>query len=239
MCPVFRAVGAESACSRAKANLLRAWITGVLKKEDFESDQFKQILGLCINCKMCSVECPSGVDISKLIIEARTEYAKRKGLTRTEKTLAQNRYLSVLGSLFAPISNLVMSLPLFRMLLEKYTGLDMRRTMPKFQRGSFLKKGRRYLARAGPVASPVDKVAYFVDSYANYNDHELGFSVIKCLRHNNIDVILPNQLPAPLPAIVYGDVKTARKDLGYIVRNLSEAVRALSLIHISEPTRPY
>ncbi|RKY09920.1 MAG: anaerobic glycerol-3-phosphate dehydrogenase subunit C [Planctomycetota bacterium] len=236
MCPVFRAVGAELACSRAKANLLRAWITGVLKREDFESDEFKSILGLCINCKMCSVECPSGVDISKLIIEARTEYAKRKGLTRTEKTLARNRYLSALGSTFAPISNFVMRRPSFRLLLEKFTGLDMRRTMPKFQRGSFVKKGRRYLAKTGPVASPTDKVAYFVDSYANYNDHELGFAVIKCLRHNNIDVILPSQLPAPLPAIVYGDVKTARKDLAYIVRNLSEAVRAGYNIVCSEPS---
>jgi len=236
MCPVFRAVGEELACSRAKANLLRAWITGVLKKEDFESDQFKQILGLCIHCKMCSVECPSGVDISKLIIEAQTEYAKRKGLTRTEKTLARNRYLSILGSFFAPMSNFVMSLPLFRLLLEKCTGLDMRRQMPKFQRGSFLKKGRRYLAKAGPVASPTDKVAYFVDTYANYNDHELGFAVIKCLRHNNIDVILPNQLPVPLPAMAYGDIKTARKDLGYIVRNLSEAVRAGYNVVCSEPS---
>lgn len=236
MCPVFRAVGEELACSRAKANLLRAWITGVLKKEDFESDEFKRILGLCINCKMCSVECPSGVDISKLIIEVRAEYVKRKGLTRTEKRLARNRRLSVLGSMFAPMSNFIMRRSSFRFLLEKYTGLDMRRTMPRFQRGSFLKKGRRYLARAGPVASPVDKVAYFVDSYANYNDHELGFAVIKCLRHNNIDVILPNQLPVPLPAIVYGDVKTARKDLGYIVRNLSEAVRAGYNVVCSEPS---
>jgi len=140
------------------------------------------------------------------------------------------------GSFFAPISNFVMGLPFFRLLLEKYTGLDMRRTMPRFQRGSFLKKGRRYLAKAGPVAMPTDKVAYFVDTYANYNDHELGFAVIKCLRHNNIDVILPNQLPAPLPAMVYGDVKTARKELGYIVRNLSEAVRAGYNVVCSEPS---
>jgi len=108
--------------------------------------------------------------------------------------------------------------------------------MPKFQRSSFLKKGRKYLAKAGPVASPIDKVAYFVDSYANYNDHDLGFAVIKCLRHNKIDVILPNQLPAPLPAIAYGDLKTARKDLTYIIRNLADAVRAGYKIVCSEPS---
>jgi FAD/FMN-containing dehydrogenase/Fe-S oxidoreductase len=236
MCPVFRAMGEELACSRAKANLLHAWITGVLKREDFESDEFKQILGLCINCKMCSVECPSGVDISSLIIEARAEYAKRKGLTRTEKVLAHNRYLSVLGAVFSPISNFIMGRPFFKSLLERYLGLDRRRTMPKFYRSSFLKKGRKYLAKAGPVPSSMDKVAYFVDSYANYNDHQLGFAVIKSLRHNNIDVILPNQLPVPLPAVVYGDLKTARKDLAYIIRNLADAVRAGYKILCSEPS---
>jgi Fe-S oxidoreductase len=79
-------------------------------------------------------------------------------------------------------------------------------------------------------------VAYFVDSYANYNDHDLGFAVVKCLRHNKIDVILPNQLPAPLPAIAYGDLKTARKDLTYIIRNLADAVRAGYKIVCSEPS---
>ena len=236
MCPVFRAVGEELACSRAKANLLRAWITGILENGDFESDEFKQILGLCINCKMCSVECPSNVDISKLMIEARAEYVRRKGLSRTEKVLARNRVLSKLGSAFAPLSNFVMSLPLFRLLFERYAGLDSRRTPPRFRRGSFLNKGRRYLAKAGPIASPTDKVAYFVDSYANYNDHELGFAVVKCLRHNKIDVTLPNQLPAPLPAIVYGDLKTARRDLTYIVRNLADEVRAGYKIVCSEPS---
>ncbi len=236
MCPVFRAVGEELACSRAKANLLRAWITGILEKGDFESDEFKQIISLCINCKMCSVECPSNVDISKLMIEARAEYVKRKGLSRTEKVLSRNHGLSKLGSAFAPVSNFVMSLPLFRLLFERYSGLDSRRTPPRFRRNSFLNKGRRYLAKAGPIASPTDKVAYFVDSYANYNDHELGFAVLKCLRHNKIDVTLPNQLPTPLPAIVYGDLPTARRDLTYIVRNLADEVRAGYKIVCSEPS---
>ena len=74
MCPVFRAMGDEIACSRAKANLLRAWITGLLNSGDIESAEFKKILGLCVNCKMCSVECPSGVDISKLMIQIARRY---------------------------------------------------------------------------------------------------------------------------------------------------------------------
>jgi len=108
--------------------------------------------------------------------------------------------------------------------------------MPAFARGSFLKAGRKYIKACGPIAGPVDRVAYFLDTYANYNDHELGFAVIDVLRANRIEVILPEQRPAPLPAIVYGDVKTAKKDLSYSVRHLAGAVRDGCKIVCSEPS---
>ena len=225
MCPVFRALGEELGSSRAKANLLHFWVTGQMEDKDFESPEFRKFLDLCVNCKSCLLQCPSGVDISKLMMTARARYVKRKGLRRTERLLSQNRYMSLLGSIFSPVSNLVIRLPLFGLLLEKVAGLDKRRKMPRFKRGSFLKAGRKYLASCEPIEKPIDKVAYFVDTYANYNDHELGFAVLDVLRQNNIEVILPNQLPAPLPAMVYGDTNKVRKDLSYNVKHLAEAVR--------------
>jgi Fe-S oxidoreductase len=144
--------------------------------------------------------------------------------------------MSLLGSVFSPISNLVMRLPGFGMLLEKVAGLDKRRSMPRFKRGSFLKAGRKYLTSYEPIDKPTDKVAYFVDTYANYNDHDLGFAVLDVLRHNNIEVILPKQLPAPLPAMVYGDIKKARKDLAYNVKHLTQVVKDGYKIICSEPS---
>ncbi|GAG30544.1 unnamed protein product, partial [marine sediment metagenome] len=182
MCPVFRALGEELGSSRAKANILHFWATGRLKDEDFESPEFRKFLDLCVNCKACLLECPSGVDISKLMSTVRAEYAKRRGLRRAEFVLSHNRYLSMLGSAFSPASNFVMKLPVFKWLLEKFTGIDKRRGMPNFRRGSFIKAGRKYLAACEPIRKPVDKVAYFVDTYANYNDHELGFAVLDVLR---------------------------------------------------------
>jgi Fe-S oxidoreductase len=134
------------------------------------------------------------------------------------------------------LSNLAMSLPISKWVLEATAGVDRRRRMPRFARGGFLKAGRKYLAAGAPITKPIDKVAYFVDTYANYNDHELGFAVLDVLRHNRIEVILPNQRPTPLPAIVYGDVKTARRDLSYSVKRLAEAVRDGYKIVCSEPS---
>jgi len=236
MCPVFRALGHEMASPRAKADILNFWATGQLDEKDFESSAFRQFLDLCINCKACLLQCPSGVDVSKLMATARAQYVKRKGLHRTEWLLGHNRYLSAVGSTFGPLSNFFMRLPVLKWLLEKTTGLDRRRSMPSFTRGSFLKAGRRYLNRCQPVDQPIDKVAYFVDTYANYNDHALGFAVLNVLRCNNIEVILPKQRPAPLPAIVYGDAATARRDLLYNVKHLAEVVRNGYKIVCSEPS---
>jgi FAD/FMN-containing dehydrogenase/Fe-S oxidoreductase len=236
MCPVFRAMGEELASPRAKANLLHFWATGQLDEKEFESKEFRKLLDLCVNCKACQQQCPSGVDISKLMATARAQYVKRKGLRRTEKVMSRNRYLSILGSLFSPISNLFMRMLTFKGILERLFGIDRRRSMPRFRRGSFIKKGRKYLMKRGPVHNPLDTVAYFVDTYANYNDHDLGFAVLDVLRYNDIEVILPYQLPAPLPAICYGDVKTARKDLSYSVKHLAVAVRNGCKIVCSEPS---
>jgi anaerobic glycerol-3-phosphate dehydrogenase C subunit len=236
MCPVFRAMGDELAGSRAKMNVLRFWSSGQLKEENFDSPEFRQFLDLCVNCKACSIECPSGVDVSKIIAAARAEYVRRKGLRLTERILGHNRYLSMLGSAFAPISNLIMQLPITRSLLEKSIGLDSRRKMPKFAFGSFFFAGRFYLETFRPSEMPIDKVAYFLDTYVNYNDHELGYAVIDVLRHNAIEVIIPRQRPAPLPAIVYGDVKTAKKDLSYSVKSLAAAVKDGYKIICSEPS---
>ncbi len=241
MCPLFRATGGELYSSRGKANMIRAWIDGLLSEKDIASEKFRLILDLCVNCKMCSVECPSAVDVSKIVIEARAQAAKKRGLTITEKILAHNRYLSMAGSFFAPLSNMVISLSPFRWFLEKAAGLDRTRPMPAFARGTFIKKARRYLAdtplaKPKPIAEPVDRVAYFVDSYANYNDHSIGFAVIKVLRHNNIDVIIPDQRPAPLPAMVYGDIDTARSELSFSVGHLASAVRDGYKIVCSEPS---
>jgi Fe-S oxidoreductase len=236
MCPVFRAMGDELASSRAKANLLHFWATGQLEEQDFESPEFRKILDLCVNCKMCERECPSGVAISTLMTAARAEYVRRKGLRRPEYVLSRNRYLSRMGSLFSPLSNALMRSPASKWLLERIAGIDSRRSMPAFGRGSFLKVGRRHLAASAPVTKPIDRVAYFIDTYANYNDHELGLAVIDVLRYNDVEVILPDQRPAPLPAIVYGDVKTARRDLAYNVKHLAAAVRSGYKVVCSEPS---
>ena len=185
---------------------------------------------------MCSVQCPSGVDISKLIIEARAEYGKRKGFSRAVHLLSRNRYLEHDGQYVCPDCKYRNShCRRSNGFWKKPPALTKQRALPRFAFGTFIRKGRKFLQNCPPIAQPIDKVAYFTDCYVNYNDHDLGFAVIKTLRHNNIDVIIPKQLPAPVPAMVYGNIKTARADLAYSVKHLAEAVR--KAIRSSAPSR--
>lgn len=236
MCPVFQALGEELATPRAKANLLDLWATGQMDPSQFESAEFRRVLDLCVHCKACQQQCPSGVDVSKLILAAKAEYADRKGLRRTDRVLARNRLLGLLGTTFTPVANAALGSRAMGPILEKALGLDGQRRLPGFARGSFLRRGRNTLKRWGPVAAPVDRVVYLVDAYANTYDHAVGLAVLKVLRANQIEVVLPNQRPVPLPAITYGDTGRARRDMAYLVRTLAPWVRKGYPVVCSEPS---
>ena len=236
MCPTFRATGDEMFSSRAKANLLAACAKGILTEQDFESERFREILATCLNCKACLVDCPSGVDVSKMVMEVRARLVKKRGLSQAAKVLAANRYMSMLASVFAPVSNVFMNLAPVKWAMQRLTGIDSRRVMPGFGFSTFLKKANKYLARQPKLQNPVDKAVYLIDTFVNYNDHSLGFAVIKFLRHNNIEVIVPKQRPVPLPAVVYGDIKTSKRDFQYNVKYLSEAAKQGYKIICSEPS---
>ena len=236
MCPIFRGLNEELASSRAKADLLANWMAGQLPSAPSDAKQLKELLGLCVNCKMCSIECPAGVDVSKLIIEARTQLSKQTGFTTTEVALSHNRWMSTLASTFAPLSNWVMALGPIRWMLERTIGFDRTRRFPHFDRGSFIHKARKNLQESKSPAVPLDKVVYFVDSFANWNDHELGFAVLSVLQKLGIDIQIPPQRPVPLPAFVYGNIKTARKDIEYNLKQLTPYVQQGYKILCSEPS---
>ncbi|NQV33676.1 MAG: FAD-binding protein [Phycisphaeraceae bacterium] len=236
LCPVFRAMGDELATPRAKVTILDFWATGQLDDKVTDSAEFRKYLDLCVNCKACQQQCPSRVDVSKLMGAARARYVKRKGLRRTELALSNNRLLSLAGSAIAPVANWVTRWPLTSWGLEKVLGLDRSRRLPRFEQGSFIAAGQAYLDALPPLENPVDRVCYFADTYVNSNDHELGFDVLDVLRANDIDVVLPNQRPAPLPAICYGDTKRARKDLEFNVRQLALWVKKGYKVVCSEPS---
>ncbi|MBN1436056.1 MAG: anaerobic glycerol-3-phosphate dehydrogenase subunit C [Sedimentisphaerales bacterium] len=236
MCPIFRATGNEAFSPRAKGNLMRHWAYGLLDSDILASPEFKAVADMCVNCKMCALQCPSLVNIPKLMLEARAAYVKEHGLTRTQFMLTRSEFMSRMGCTFGPLANMFLQASWFRRILEWVGGLDHHRAMPRFKLGSNVKKLRRYLRRATPIAHPVAKVAYFVDLYATFNDHELGRCAVDVLRHNNVEVIVPPQIGVSMPAISYGAIDYARKAVEFNLKHMAEAVRDGYTIVASEPT---
>ncbi len=105
MCPVFRIAPAEESSPRAKANLFRGLLSGRLDPSQVTSEELKEVADLCVNCHQCRIECPAGVDIPKLMIEAKAAYVSTNGLQPGDWILAHFDRLSALGSRFSPVAN--------------------------------------------------------------------------------------------------------------------------------------
>jgi Fe-S oxidoreductase len=149
--------------------------------------------------------------------------------------MAADRF-AALGSALAPIANWSLENKLFRVALERLTGLDRRRQLPKFSRPTLVARRRHHSA---PNAVTARKVVFFADVYANYNAPELGLRAIKLLERAGCRVEVPNQKPSGYPFLAYGDVDRARGIAAENVRLLAPYARDGFDIVSLEPTAVY
>ncbi|MEX0818014.1 MAG: anaerobic glycerol-3-phosphate dehydrogenase subunit C [Pirellulaceae bacterium] len=236
MCPIFRFAPREEASPRAKANLVRAILTGRLSAKEFSKDHLKAVADLCVNCHQCRLECPANVDIPKLVLEAKAQYVATNGLPPTEALLLRLDKLCQVGSSFATLTNWAFGNHAMRWLIEKTLGIAQGRKLPKFAMRTFLRDAaRRRLTRQGRFEGR--KVFYFVDVYANWFDVQLADAFVSIMRHNGAAVFVhPRQIPSGMSAVSVGAVDTARR---YAARNiplLAEAVRQGYHVVTTEPS---
>jgi Fe-S oxidoreductase len=236
MCPIFHAVHDEAAAPRAKANLLRHLLLEKTEPRALSSDEVRAVADLCVNCKMCAVECPAHVDVPKLMLEAKATNVEEYGLGRKSWFLARTEMFAGLGSAFAPLANQLLNSPSFRWLLEKTLGLGRQRRLPRLAARPFLRRARR-LGWSRKPRSGRPKLAYFVDVYANCVDPQIAEAVVAVLHHNGFDVFVPpDQRGCGMAALAQGDVETAREAAEYNLRLFAEAAREGFTIICSEPT---
>jgi len=249
MCPVYKATRREHASPRAKANLLRAVITGELQPSSESSwgdadtvygdGALRAVTDYCIECGMCAVECPSRVNIPKLMLEAKSKYRAIHRASPVEMTLGRAETMSRLGSIAAPLANRATSNRLLRRLGEALAGIDRRRPMAPFASRTFDRQagaGNRQLAAArGPVRrQPL--VAYFSDLFANYNDPALALAVVRILEAHGLDMVIPEQRPSGIPEMLYGYAAKAAETARFNVAGALPYVRRGAALVTSEPT---
>ncbi len=247
-CPVNINLPQEVASPRAKAAILKGFISGQLDKKLLSDPSIKEILDLCVNCKSCRVECPTGADVSLLCCLAKENYAEQAGVPLSQ-ALVENMYLLGLASSKSPnLANIFLNSSAGKSLIELAIGIDKRRVLPKssvplssplclpaifvaggevrrFSRTPYRSIGGR--ARGADQKNTGRKVAYFYGCYVNFFSAESeGSSVIRVLQKNDIEVILPGQKCCGIPSISSGNVNAARKDMAYNLKQLYDAARA-------------
>jgi FAD/FMN-containing dehydrogenase/Fe-S oxidoreductase len=160
MCPSYRATGDERHLTRGRANTLRLAISGQLGADALVSDAMRDTMDLCVSCKGCRRECPTGVDMARMKIEFQHQYGKRHGLTLRQQLIAYlPRYASTASKL-APLMNLRDALPGAAWLTEKLLGLSARRSLPQWS-------SRPFVAPTRPGTSD-RRVALFVDTFTRW-----------------------------------------------------------------------
>lgn len=236
MCPVFRFMPAEEASPRAKANLMRAIVSGRLSPEQLATDEMKAVADLCVNCHQCRLECPSNVDIPKLMLECKAQYVATNGLRTTDWFFTRLEKIASLTSRLPWLFNWAIGNRQMRWLLEKLLGIAQGRKLPRVSGRSFLRQSHR-LKLDRPARFGGRKVLYFVDLYANWYDPKLAEALVAVMRHNGVSVYVhPGQVPSGAAAVSVGAVDRAKWLAARNVPILADAVRQGYHIVTSEPS---
>ncbi|MDI6735066.1 MAG: anaerobic glycerol-3-phosphate dehydrogenase subunit C [bacterium] len=230
ICPVVMETLAEENSPRAKATLLRAIITGDLEGSHFFTKRFKKIFDLCLNCRLCLVQCPTQVDIPQLIIEAKNHYISKMGQIVPEQIIQNPQLLLSISSLMPHFTNLFNRSKFGKAVLEATLGLSTKRDLPQIS--------PKPLTTYKSLSAPKEiKIAYFHGCFANfYSVEDEGLMVIKILERHGVEVILPRQRCCGAPKIAGGNLDAAYENIKYNIEYLSKAISAGYHVVTSCPT---
>jgi FAD/FMN-containing dehydrogenase/Fe-S oxidoreductase len=149
MCPSYRVTRDEQHLTRGRANTLRLALSGQLGPDAFTSDAMHETMDLCVGCKGCKRDCPTGVDMAKMKIEFLAHYKARHGWTLKDRLVAGLPDYAALASRFPALMNLRNRVPALARLTERFTGLSAQRSLPAWRSDTFW---RDDLARAGFIS---------------------------------------------------------------------------------------
>jgi len=217
MCPSYRATHDEKDVTRGRANTLRLAISGQLGPDALASDEMMETLKLCVSCKACRHECPTGVDMAKMKIEVLAARASSHGLTLRDRLVGYLPRYAGLAARFAPIANLRNHSPLLRKLFERFAGISARRALPAFRSDVFVAPAET----VGPESGR--EVVLFADTFNRIYERENLDAALRVLAAGGYRVHMPKPASGSRPLccgrtfLSAGLVDQARSELDRLV----------------------
>lgn len=217
MCPSYRTTRDERDVTRGRANTLRLAISGQLGADALASDEMMETLKLCVSCKACRHECPTGVDMAKMKIEVLAARAASHGLTLRDRLVGYLPRYANLASRLAPLANLRNRTPLLRKLLERFAGISARRALPAFRSDVFVPPAEVVGSEGGR------EVVLFADTFNRIYERENLDAALRVLVAGGYRVHLPKPASGSRPLccgrtfLSAGLVDEARSELDRLV----------------------
>jgi FAD/FMN-containing dehydrogenase/Fe-S oxidoreductase len=189
MCPSYMATRNEKDTTRARANILREFLTHSEKLNRFDHKEIHEVMDLCLSCKGCKSECPSNVDMAKLKAEWLQHYYDANGVPFRSRLIANFSASAQAGALAPGLYNFVMTNKSLSKMVKKVSGFAPERSMPTLHTTTLRRwynKDKRYTKEES-----TKRVFLFCDEFTNYNDTEIGIKAILLLEKLGYEVVLP------------------------------------------------
>ncbi len=207
MCPSYMATKNEKDTTRARANILREFLTHSRKINRFDHKEIYEVMDLCLSCKGCKSECPSNVDMAKLKAEFLQHYYDDNGVPFRSKLIANFSTMSRLGALVPGLYNFAVTNNLLSAPIKKIAGFAAGRSMPTLHRTTL----KSWYGKHTRLKNPARKVHLFCDEFTNYNDTEIGIKAITLLEKLGYEVVIPDHIESGRPWLSKGLLRKAKK----------------------------
>lgn len=212
MCPSYMATRDELASTRARANILREFITNSAKKNPFDHKEIYEVLDLCLSCKACKAECPSNVDMAKLKAEFLQHYYDKNGTPIRSRLIANMSFFYYIGSLAPSIFNFFSKNKYLSSIIKYLIGFAQERSIPTLGQITVKKWSIKYLNKLNSnIDNPKKEIYLFIDEFTNYLDVNLGIKSIQLLTKLGYKVNIVKCKDSGRACFSKGLVKRARK----------------------------
>jgi Fe-S oxidoreductase len=189
MCPSYRATRDEQHLTRGRANSLRLALSGQLGDDAWQSQALYDTMALCVGCKGCKRECPTGVDMAKMKIEFLHHYHQRHPQRLRDRLVAHLPRYAPIAARMPALFNARNSMPLLARLGESLLGFSARRPLPQWHAEPFLPDATHIAAAAG--RGDRGEVVLFADTFNTYFEPDNARAALRVLQAAGYRVHLP------------------------------------------------
>ncbi len=209
MCPSFMATKNEKDTTRARANILREFLTNSDKLNRFDHKEIYEVMDLCLSCKGCKSECPSNVDVAKLKAEFLQHYYDANGIPFRSKLIANFSASAKFGSLMPGLYNFAVTNKLIGGAIKKISGFASKRSMPTMYKTTLQSWYAKHKKEQAFTSDK--KILLFCDEFTNYNDTEIGIKAVLLLEKLGYEVNIPTHLESSRTWLSKGMVRKAKE----------------------------